>query len=124
MTWSALFRYMLWYATHGKTIWSTPMLEYDEISEDVWDDLAPVKAPDPWEPLMLDLSEGKIVCLSYADPKDRRVKRMSIARRARTWGFHTEARYTDIYLAVRRVDSQEPPAPARPRQRRRKEAAE
>ena len=97
------------------------MLEYDEISEDVWDDLAPVKEPDPWEPVMRDLSAGKIVCLPYADPKDRRKIRMGIARRAATWGFKTEARYTDAELAVRRVDSAPPPAQEKPRQRRRKE---
>lgn len=97
------------------------MLDYGEISEDVWDELAPVKAPDPWEPLMMDLSEGKIVCLTYADAKDRRAKRLSIARRAATWGFKTEARYTDSELAVRRVDSASPPAETRPRQRRRRE---
>jgi hypothetical protein len=97
------------------------MLDYSEISEDVWDQLAPVQEPDPWEPLMTDLSLGKIVCLSYADARDRRAKRLSIARRAATWGFKTEARYTDSELAVRRVDRQAPPAESKPRQRQRKE---
>ena len=64
--------------------------------------------------------KGKIVCLPYSDPRDRRAKRLSIARRAATWGFRTEARYTDAELAVRRVDSQSPPAESKPRQRRRK----
>jgi hypothetical protein len=59
--------------------------------------------------LLRDLAQGKIVCLSYTDGKDRRVKRLSIARRAATWGFKTEARYTDSELAVRRVDSHSPP---------------
>jgi hypothetical protein len=97
------------------------MLDYTVIAEDTWELYAPVKEPDPWEPLMQDLSAGKIACLPYSDPKDRRVKRMSIARRARSWGFSTEARYTESELAVRRVDSQAPPDEARPRQRRRKE---
>ena len=97
------------------------MLDYTVIAEDTWDLLAPVKEPDPWEPLLRDLAQGKIVCLSYTDGKDRRAKRLSIARRAATWGFKTEARYTDSELAVRRVDSQPPPAQARPRQRQRKE---
>jgi hypothetical protein len=97
------------------------MLDYGEISEDVWEQLAPIKAPDPWEPLMMDLSEGKIVCLPYTDPRDRRAKRLSIARRAATWGFKTEARYTDAELAVRRVESESPPAHAQQRQHPRKE---
>jgi hypothetical protein len=100
------------------------MVDYSEISEDAWDQLAPVQEPDPWEPLMRDLSRGKIVCLPYADAKDRRAKRLSIARRAATWGFKTEARYTDAELAVRRVDSVSPPVETRPRQRRRREPAE
>ena len=97
------------------------MLDYTVIAEDTWELLAPVKEPDEWEPLMRDLSEGKIACLPYADPKDRRAKRLSIARRAATQGFRTEARYTDAELAVRRVDGQSPPAQSKPRQRRRKE---
>ena len=97
------------------------MLDYTVVSEDTWELYAPVKEPDPWESLMMDLSAGKIVCLPYTDPRDRRAKRLSIARRAATWGFKTEARYTESELAVRRVDSQSPPNEARPRQRRRKE---
>jgi hypothetical protein len=97
------------------------MLDYTVIAEDTWDLPAPVKEPDEWEPLMRDLAEGKIVCLPYADPRDRRAKRLSIARRARSWGFQTEARYTDTELAVRRVDGTAPLAEARLRQRRRKE---
>jgi hypothetical protein len=98
------------------------MLEYGEISEDVWEQLAPIKEPDPWQPLMLDLSEGMIISLPYADGKDRRAKRLSIARRAALMGFKTEARYTDMYLAVRRADHMPPPRPAedKPRQRRRR----
>jgi hypothetical protein len=96
------------------------MLDYEVISEDEWEELAPAKEPDPWEPLLLDLSEGMIISLPYTDGKDRRAKRLSIARRAATRGFKTEARYTDAYLVVRRVDSPSPPAPAQPRQRRRR----
>jgi hypothetical protein len=97
------------------------MLDYTEISEDVWDELAPMQEPDPWEPLMMNLSQGKIVCLPYTDAKDRHKIRLSIARRAYHFGFKTEARYTESELAVRRVDSTSPPPEARPRQRRRKE---
>lgn len=97
------------------------MPDYTVIAEDTWELYAPVQEPDPWEPLMHDLAAGKIVCLPYSDPSDRRVKRMSIARRARSWGFGTEARYTESELAVRRVDSHAPPAAEKPRQRRRKE---
>jgi hypothetical protein len=97
------------------------MLDYTVIAEDTWDLYAPVQQPDPWEPVLLDLQEGKIVCLPYADPKDRRAKRLSIARRAATRGMKTEARYTDTELAVRRVDSHAPPAAEKPRQRRRKD---
>jgi hypothetical protein len=100
--------------------WSGKMVDYTVIAEDTWDLLAPVKESDPWEPLMMDLSEGKIVCLPYSDPRDRRAKRLSIARRAATRGFKTEARYTYSELAVRRVDGPSPPAQAKPRQRRRK----
>jgi hypothetical protein len=67
---------------------------------------------------MRELAEGKVISLPYSDPRDRRAKRLSIARRAATWGFRTEARYTDSELAVRRVDSQPPPAQAKPRKRR------
>jgi hypothetical protein len=104
--------------SHMANIWSSKMVDYSEISEDVWDQLAPVQEPDPWEPLMRDLSQGKIIALAYADPRDRRAKRLSIARRAATWSFRTEARYTDAELAVRRVDGQSPPAESKPRQRR------
>jgi hypothetical protein len=97
------------------------MPDYTVIGEDTWNLYAPTKEPDPWEPLMLDLSAGKIVCLSYSNAMDRRVKRMSIASRARSWGFSTEARYTDSHLAVRRVDGHAPPAAEKRRQRRRKE---
>jgi hypothetical protein len=96
------------------------MLDYSVISEDTWDLYAPANEPDPWEPLMNDLAAGKIVCLPYSDPKERRAKRLSIARRARSWGFSTEARYTESELAVRRVDGHAPPAAEQPRQRRRK----
>ena len=96
------------------------MLDYTVVSEDTWELYAPVQEPDPWEPLMHDLAAGKIVCLPYADPRDRRAKRLSIARRAAARGIKTEARYTDSELAVRRVDSQAPPAEEKPRQRRRK----
>ena len=97
------------------------MLDYTVIAEDTWELYAPVQQPDPWEPLMNDLAAGKVVALRYADPKDRRAKRLSIARRARSWGFRTEARYTESELAVRRIDGQAPPASAQPRQRRRRE---
>ena len=97
------------------------MLDYTVIAEDTWELYAPVQQPDPWEPLMNDLAAGKVVALRYTDPKDRRVKRMSIARRARSWGFKTEARYTDTELAIRRVDSQVPPAAEQSGQRRRRE---
>jgi hypothetical protein len=100
------------------------MLDYTVISEDTWEIYAPAQEPDPWEPLMNDLAAGKIVCLRYTDPKDRRAKRIGIARRARSWGFSTEARYTESELAVRRVDGQSSPAQARPRQRQRKEPAQ
>jgi hypothetical protein len=97
------------------------MLDYTVIAEDTWELYAPVKEPDPWEPLMQDLAAGKIICLPYSDPRDRRAKRLSIARRARSRGFGTEARYTESELAVRRVDGHVPPAEEKPRQRRRKE---
>jgi hypothetical protein len=96
------------------------MLDYTVISEDTWDLYAPTKEPDPWEPLMHDLSQGKIVCLRYTNPRERRTKRLSIALKARSRGFQTEARYTDAELAVRRVDSSLPPVEKKPRQRRRK----
>jgi hypothetical protein len=96
------------------------MLGYTVIAEDTWELYAPVQEPDPWEPLMRDLAAGKIVCLPYADPRDRRAKRISIARRAYNLGFKTEARYTESELAIRRVDSTSPQPEARPRQRRRK----
>jgi hypothetical protein len=96
------------------------MPDYTVIAEDTWDLYAPVQEPDPWEPLMRDLAAGKIICMQYADPRDRRAKRLSIARRARSWGFSTEARYTESELAVRRVDGHVPPAAEKPRQRRRK----
>jgi hypothetical protein len=102
-------------------IWSGTKVDYSEISEEAWDQLAPVQEPDPWEPVMTDLSKGKIISLPYADPRDRRAKRLSIARRAATRGFRTEARYTDAELAVRRASHQPPPAEAKQRQRRRKE---
>jgi hypothetical protein len=97
------------------------MLDYTVISEDTWDLYAPVQQPDPWEPLLQDLAAGKVVCLRYADPQDRRAKRLAIALKARRRGFKTEARYTDTELAVRRVDSQCSPAAQQPRQRRRRE---
>ena len=103
------------------------MLEYTVIAEDTWDILAPTKEPDPWEPVMRDLSQGKVISLPYADPKDRRAKRLGIARRATRWGFKTEARYTDSHLAVRRADGAEPSPSAEEqprRSRRRKEPAE
>ena len=96
------------------------MLDYTVIAEDTWELYAPVQQPDPWEPLMNDLAAGKIVCLPYADPRDRRAKRLSIARRAAARGIKTEARYTDSELAIRRVDGTAPQPEARPRQRRRK----
>jgi hypothetical protein len=100
------------------------MLDYTVIAEDTWELYAPVKEPDPWEPLMQDLAAGKIVCLPYSDPRDRRAKRLAIALKARSRGFQTEARYTDSELAVRRVDGASPPAQPKPRQRRRKGQAE
>jgi hypothetical protein len=96
------------------------MLNYTVIAEDTWELYAPAKEPDPWEPLMQDLAAGKIICLAYADPRDRRAKRLAIALKARSRGFQTEARYTDAELAVRRVDGHSPPAEKKPRQRRRK----
>ena len=95
------------------------MLDYTVIAEDTWELYAPVQQPDPWEPLMNDLAAGKVVCLRYTDGRDRRIKRMSIARRARSWGFKTEARYTESELAVRRVDSQVPQPEAKGRRRQR-----
>jgi hypothetical protein len=104
------------------------MVDYTLVSQDEWERLAPVQQPDPWEPLMADLSQGKIVSLPYTDAKDRRIKRLAIARRATTWGFRTEARYTESHLAVRRSDAPAaPPSASRPqprRPRRRKESAE
>jgi hypothetical protein len=98
------------------------MPDYTVIAEDTWELYAPAKEPDPWMPLLLDLSEGMIISLPYTDAKDRRAKRMSIARRAYHAGFRTEARYTDSHLAVRRADHMPPPRPVeeKPRQRRRK----
>ena len=105
------------------------MVEYTEISEDAWNQIPEQRPqqPDVWEPLLADLSQGKIVSLPYSDPKDRRSKRLSNARRAWSWGFKTEARYTDSHLAVKRTDTAAPPPPpdAQPRrQRRRQESAE
>jgi hypothetical protein len=97
------------------------MLDYSVVSEDTWDLFAPVQEPDPWEPLLQDVAAGKVVCLHYADPKDRRAKRLTIALKARRRGFKTEVRYTDSELAIRRVDGQLPPVEEKPRQRRRRE---
>src|SRR5437868_5733733 len=74
-----------WYEAASQKIWSRKMPDYTVIAEDTWELYAPVQEPDPWEPLMRDLSEGKIVCLPYTDARDRRAKRLSIARRARSW---------------------------------------
>jgi hypothetical protein len=99
------------------------MVDYGVLSEDQWEQMQPTKEPDVWEPLMIDLSQGKIVSLPYTDPKDRRAKRLGIARRATTWGFKTEARYTETQLAVRRSDTPSPPAPAQPQRTRRRRSS-
>src|SRR5437870_12612790 len=101
------------------------MVDYSEMSEDEWNQLpsGKEKQPDQWEPLLADLSRGKIVSLPYADPKDRRAKRMTIARRAYGCGFKTEARYTESHMALRRSETTSPAPQEKPRQGRRKDAA-
>src|SRR5205085_6148588 len=104
------------------------MVEYSQISEDEWQQLPDQqqKQPDLWEPLMRDLSQGKIASLSYSDAKERRKIRLGIARRATSWGFKTETRYTESHVAVRRTDRPALAPPAEPqerRARRRKEPA-
>ena len=100
------------------------MVEYNVIPEDEWNQIkVEEQKPDKWEPLLADLSQGKIVSLPYTDGKDRRRIRMSITRRAMSWGFKTEARYTETQLAVRRADAPSTPAQAQPQRARRRRSA-
>jgi hypothetical protein len=100
------------------------MVEYTVIPEDEWNQIQVAqKKPDEWEPLLADLSQGKIVSLPYTDGKDRRRIRMSITRRAMSWGFKTEVRYTETQLAVRRSDTPSPPVQAQPQRARRRRSA-
>jgi hypothetical protein len=100
------------------------MVEYNVIPEDEWNQIqAAEQKPDEWEPLLADLFQGKIVSLPYTDGKDRRRIRMSITRRAMSWGFKTEARYTETQLAVRRSDTPSTPAQAQPQRARRRRSA-
>lgn len=100
------------------------MVSYDVISQDQWNSLPTGKGerkPSEWDGLLSDLAAGKIVHLAYSDMSDRRKKRLSIARRAATWGFKTEARYSESHLAIRRTDlsSPVPAEPPRPERQRR-----
>src|SRR2546430_2072712 len=99
------------------------MVEYSVIPEDAWNQLTTEqeKKSDAWDGLLNDLTAGKIVSLPYTDAKDRRAKRLGIARRATTRGFKTEARYTDSHMAVRRSDLVSPsPAEQAPAERPRR----
>ncbi len=101
------------------------MVDYNLITEEEWDALAPVKQPDAWDQLLDELEQGRIVRLPVADEKALRGTRLTLGRRAAKRGFKVDIRTQDTALAVRkREEAPTPPEVAEtapvPRRRGRK----
>jgi len=97
------------------------VVEYRVLTQEEWDGIPPLasKKPDAFAHILGDLERGHIVEVAYTDDKDRRSKRVSIARRASSHGFKVEARVTEHSIAFRRADAPASQA-GKPRTRRRK----
>ena len=90
------------------------MLQYKELSESAWEELAPKKKAkaSPWDGLLDQIEEGKILLVPLTDEGEKRSYRIGIARRARSRGYKVEFRDTaDGGLALKRGISLEETAP-------------
>mgnify|MGYP001378769434 CR=1 FL=1 len=81
------------------------MLQYNELSESAWEELAPTKKAksSPWDGLLDQIEDGKIISIPLADDGEKRSSRIGIARRARTRGYKVEFRdMVDGRLAMKK----------------------
>ena len=100
------------------------MLQYEYLSDEEWERSAPPKKakPSPWDTLLAELEQGKILKLPIEDEKEKRGYRIGIARRARLHGYKVEFREVAGGLALKKGKTLVPkesakgsqePAPAR-----------
>ena len=96
------------------------MITYEKMSPNEWEQLAPKKAArakSEWEPVLDELQRGEIVRIPFTTDKERKSRRIALARLASGRGFKTDVRYGEDYFAVKK--SATPRAPGRPRTRAR-----
>jgi hypothetical protein len=91
------------------------MLHYEYLSDDEWEQSAPAKKakPSPWESLLTELEQGKILKLPLEDEKEKRGYRIGIARRARLHGYKVEFREVAGGLALKKGKTLVPKESAR-----------
>jgi hypothetical protein len=91
------------------------MLQYEYLSEDEWEQSAPAKKakPSPWDNLLAELEQGKILKLPIEDEKEKRGYRIGIARRARQHGYKVEFREIAGGIALKKGRTLEPKGSAR-----------
>jgi hypothetical protein len=91
------------------------MLQYEYLSDDEWEQSAPAKKakPSPWDSLLTELEQGKILKLPLEDEKEKRGYRIGIARRARLHSYKVEFREVAGGLALKKGKTLVPKESAR-----------
>jgi hypothetical protein len=88
------------------------MLQYEYLTPDEWEEHAPTKKvkPSPWDPILMELEQGKIVKLPLEGDQEVRGYRIGIARRARARGYAVEFRVVPGGLAFKQGKAHGKPA--------------
>jgi hypothetical protein len=85
------------------------MVQFEVADIDYWEQLAPPQKPgkpSPWDNLLQQIEDGKIVRVSVETEKEKKGSRIGISRRARSRGFKVEFREDNNWLVIRK--SEEP----------------
>ncbi len=83
------------------------MTEFEVTDIHYWEQLAPPSKPgkpSPWDSLLQQVEDGKIIRVSVETEKQKKGSRIGIARRARTRGFKVEFREDKNWLVIRKSD--------------------
>jgi hypothetical protein len=74
-------------------------IDYEIVDAAAFEELAETKRPTQagaaWEPILHALADGLYVRIPVSNDRDRKGKRLTLARRARDRGFSVEMRYAD-----------------------------
>jgi hypothetical protein len=81
-------------------------IDYEVVDAAAFEELPETKRPtqagEAWEPILHALADGHYVRIPVSNDRDRKGKRLTLARRARDRGFSVEMRYADDYIVARK----------------------